>query len=42
LENFKFKGGVDSTYVNGQLVYANSKVLPFIAGKRLEFSHGAS
>lgn len=39
LENMKFKGAVNSTYVNGELVYANSKVLPLLAGKRLEFSH---
>jgi len=37
LEGMKMKGKVDSTYVNGQIVYKNGVVLPFSAGKRLQF-----
>lgn len=37
LEGVKMKGKVDSTYVNGQIVYRNGMVLPFSAGKRLQF-----
>ncbi len=38
LENVRFKGKVDQTFVNGQLVYANNKVLPFSAGQRIHFN----
>ena len=37
LEGVTMKGKVDSTFVNGQIVYRNGVVLPFSAGKRLEF-----
>ena len=37
LEGVSMKGKVDSTYVNGQIVYRNNMVLPFSAGKRLQF-----
>ena len=37
LEGVKMKGKVESTYVNGQIVYRNGVVLPFSAGKRLQF-----
>lgn len=37
LEGMKMKGKVESTYVNGQIVYRNGVVLPFSAGKRLQF-----
>lgn len=37
LEGRIMKGKVDSTYVNGQIVYKNGVVLPFSAGKRLQF-----
>ncbi len=37
LEGMTFKGKVEQTYVNGQLVYADDNVLPFSAGMRMEF-----
>lgn len=37
LEGKTMKGKVKSTYVNGQIVYTNGEVLPFSAGKRMQF-----
>jgi len=37
LEGKTFKGNVKSTFVNGQIVYKNGEVLPFSAGKRMQF-----
>ena len=37
LEGKTMKGKVQSTYVNGQIVFKNGEVLPFSAGKRMQF-----
>lgn len=41
LEGTRFPGKIVGTWVNGNNVYANGKLSPFIAGQRLQFMHEA-